>query len=75
MQNVSQMDDRHLGIKEHSVPRCNCQLQNKSRVQNTICNCRVSVTPNIRQRAYIGIAEEDWKQRYHNHKISSRNDI
>ena len=41
-------------------------------VQNVVYKCTVSATPNFSKRVYLGVAEGDWKQRFYNHKKSTK---
>ena len=42
-------------------------------VENVVYKCTVSATSTTKQRAYLGVAEGQWKQRYYNHTKSFRN--
>ena len=54
--------------------RCNCRnksecpLDGKCRTPNVIYKCVVSA-PNTQDKIYIGLTENEWKQRYYTHKI------
>ena len=54
-----QKDDRPMNV--------NCLIK------NVIYKCKVSPTTTTKQRSYLGLAEGECKQRYHNHKQSFRN--
>ena len=47
-----------------------CHLNGNCKVQNVIYKCAVSATQTFKQRAYLGIAEGNWKQRLYNHRQS-----
>ena len=38
-----------------------------------VYKCVVSATEKTKEHVYIGVAEDDWKQRYYNHTMSFRN--
>ena len=83
MNNISQIIKQHkkhvCTKKETKAPVCNCRNKNECplngncKVDNVIYKCTVSATKTFKQRAYLGIAENDWKQRYYNHKKSFKN--
>ena len=58
--------------------RCNCRNKNecpldgKCRTPNVIYKCVVSA-PNTQDKVYIGLTENEWKQRYYNHTKAFRN--
>ena len=48
-------------------------MNGKCQAQNVVYKCTVSAILNFPKRAYLGVAEGDWKQRFCNHKKSIKN--
>ena len=59
--------------KPKSTPSCNCRKKDdyptdgNFLINNVIYKCTVSPTTTTKQRAYLGLAEVGWKQRYYNY--------
>ena len=82
-ENVSQIikihNKRVTKINERSIAPCNCRDKNNCpmngncRVENVVYKCVFYATEKPKEHVYIGVTEGDWKQRYHNHTMSFRN--
>ena len=46
--------------------------ERKCQVQNVVYKSTVSATPNFPKQVYLGVVEGDWKQRFYNHKKSTK---
>ena len=78
MNNVSQIIKQHSkNVSNKQIKQTNpCNCRNKSecplngncKIQNVIYKCTVSATQTSKQRAYLGIAEGNWKQQLYNHR-------
>ena len=78
--NVSQIIKLHnrkvsINIEKQTNPcycrnKNECPLNKNCKVQNVIYKCTASATQTFKQRVYLGIAEENWKQQLYNHKQS-----
>ena len=76
MKNVCQIIKKHknnVGRKKpKSASSCNCRkkddwpMNGNCLINNVIYKCTVSPTTTKKQRAYLGLAEGEWKQRYYN---------
>ena len=83
MENLAQIikkhNQRNSSHKQKPIPSCNCRnkdvcpMNRKCQVQNVVYKGTVSATPNFPKQAYLGVAEDDWKQRFYNHKKSIKN--
>ena len=85
MENVCKIIKKHSNYvsrkKPELTPSCNCRkkddcpMNNNCLINNVIYKCTVSPPPTTKQRAYLGLAEGEWKQRYYNHTQPFRNAI
>ena len=83
MENVCQIIKKynnHVSRKKPKLtPSCNCRMRDdcsmngNSLLNNVIYKCTISPTTTTEQRAYLGLAEGEWKQRYYNHTRSFKN--
>ena len=83
MENVRQIIKKHSNYvmrkKPKSTPSHNCRkkddcsMNGNCLINNVIYKSTVSPTTTTKQRAYLGLAEGEWKQRYYNHTQSFRN--
>ena len=77
MENVRQIikkDNNYVSReKPKSTPSCNCRkkdicpMNGNCLMNNVIYKCTVFPATRTKQRAYLGLAEGEWKQRYYNH--------